>query len=324
MRASGRLARVAARRLPSAPIPGIVWTTGMCDGGRSAVRLNAIILGVALLCGPALARAGEPGSGCRPDEWRGARASLLGVHDASIDLYNGLLYTSAAAVVAAAADPPHDPRWSSVNDFDDAFRDAFKLSGRSSRDAGATASDVFWGVTMAAPLLADGFKSWSDGHCDRAFGVSSGWLESMGLTALLVTSTKVVAARERPRGDDRESFFSGHAALSATGAGLLCRHSVKDQIWGSSTLDKALPCGLGVAAAMTTGLLRVAADKHWMTDVLVSWGVGGLIGYFDLPGPFDLLRFRVRDEHGAPRAEGFVAPYARNDAVGARLSMQFR
>jgi membrane-associated phospholipid phosphatase len=98
---------------------------------------------------------------------------------------------------------------------------------------------------------------------------------------------------------------------------------VKDQIWGSSTLRKALPCGLGIAAAATTGLLRVAADKHWMTDVLVGWGVGGLIGYFDLPGPFDLLRFRVRGRSGEPRAVGFVAPYSRDDAVGAQLSMQF-
>jgi len=288
------------------------------------MRLNAIFLGMMLLGGASLpAGADPPRFHCRPDEWKGVRASLWSADPASIDLYNGALWSVTAGIVSATASPPGDPRWSERNGFDDAFRSAFKLGSDSGRSAAASASDGLWAVSMAAPLLVDGLVTWSEGHCDQAFHVATHWMESMSLTALLVTSTKDVAARKRPGSGDRGSFFSGHAALSATGAGLLCRDSVKNQIWGTGTLDQAVPCGLGVAAALATGMLRVAADKHWMSDVLVAWTVGGLIGWFDLPGPFDLLRFRVRGHDGGTRAVGFVAPYSEDDAVGARLSMQF-
>jgi len=288
------------------------------------MRLHAITLGLVILfAGSAPAGADASSSRCLPGEWQGVRASLWSAGPASINLYNGALWAVSAGVVSSVADDPGDPRWSDHNGFDDAFRSAFKAGSSSGRSTAAAVSDGLWGAAMAAPLVVDGLASWSQGHCDQAFGIASHWIESMSFTALLVSSTKVVAARRRPDSDDLGSFFSGHAALSATGAGLLCRDALKNEIWGSDTLDKAIPCGLGVATALTTGMLRVVADKHWMTDVLVAWGVGGLVGWFDLPGPFDLLRFRVRGHDGGTRAVGFVAPYSEDDAVGARLSMQF-
>lgn len=41
--------------------------------------------------------------------------------------------------------------------------------------------------------------------------------------------------------------------------------------------------------------------------------------------PLEVERFQVRvaGRDGKPRAVGFVAPYSREDAVGAALSMQF-
>ena len=288
------------------------------------MRVQVIVLGVALLC--ASSARGESDSRpfrCLDGEWKGARASFLSTDDSSLNLYNGLLWSGSAFAVFGAADPPGDPRWSGRNSFDDAFRSGLKLNSDSSQDDAATASDAFWFATMAAPLLVDGLKTWSDGHCDESFGIASHWLESMSLTALLVGSTKVIAARERPGSSNRESFFSGHASLAATGAGLLCRDSIRNEIWGSGTLEKAIPCGLGIAGAVTTGMLRISGDKHWMTDVLVGWAAGALIGYFDLYGPFDLLRFRVRGDGGKTSAVGFVAPYARRGGIGAQISMQF-
>jgi membrane-associated phospholipid phosphatase len=37
--------------------------------------------------------------------------------------------------------------------------------------------------------------------------------------------------------------------------------------------------GGGVALSLATGYLRIAADKHWSTDVLTGWIVGAAVGY---------------------------------------------
>jgi membrane-associated phospholipid phosphatase len=37
--------------------------------------------------------------------------------------------------------------------------------------------------------------------------------------------------------------------------------------------------GGGVALSLTTGYLRIAADKHWSTDILTGWVVGAAVGY---------------------------------------------
>ncbi len=85
----------------------------------------------------------------------------------------------------------------------------------------------------------------------------------------------------------------------------------------------AVPCALGIATSLTTGMFRIAGDKHWATDVLVGWAVGGLVGWFDTPGFFDLLRFRIRGSDGRDRAEGRVLPTAAGGTFGARLTMRW-
>jgi membrane-associated phospholipid phosphatase len=37
--------------------------------------------------------------------------------------------------------------------------------------------------------------------------------------------------------------------------------------------------GVGLAAAAFTGYLRIAANQHYLSDVLVSAGVGSLVGW---------------------------------------------
>jgi membrane-associated phospholipid phosphatase len=123
-------------------------------------------------------------------------------------------------------------------------------------------------------------------------------------------------------GEDRfESFFSGHASLSAGAAALLCKDAIRRGVWGDSRVTQSLICGAGVGAAVGTGMLRIVADKHWMTDVLVGWAVGGLVGWFDLPGPFDLLRFEY-DRNGAS-VEGAWVPLIHPESFGVAMTMRF-
>ena len=164
-------------------------------------------------------------------------------------------------------------------------------------------------------------------------------LESFALTLFITEVTKVIAGRERPylqecgpassgesrcgNSDRNASFFSGHASVAAMGAGLSCSYSIQRRSWGESMAARAVPCALGVAAAITTGFLRAASDDHWGTDVLVGWTVGAMVGYFDTWGPFDLLRFKIDSDRHAYGVHGVVLPYAGNGAIGARLAVVF-
>lgn len=78
---------------------------------------------------------------------------------------------------------------------------------------------------------------------------------------------KLRVGRERPDKSDNESFYSGHSSNAALGAAMVCgmnKHS----------------CIPALLLAGTTGYLRMAADKHWMSDVVVGLGIGYLNGRY--------------------------------------------
>lgn len=97
----------------------------------------------------------------------------------------------------------------------------------------------------------------------HALAASGALVVNAGLNQLV----KHAAGRERPDGSDRLSFWSGHSAASAASASILC------------LANKKL-CIPAYALAVTVGGLRVAAKKHYLTDVGVGLFTGGGIGYF--------------------------------------------
>src|SRR5262249_11444227 len=111
--------------------------------------------------------------------------------------------------------------------------------------------------------------------------------EAITLTAFINTSTKRIVARERPFVGDGQinptapdcgsdanlSFFSGHAAIAATAATLRCLQHLNLHLYGNSFLDVGA-CGVAVAAAATTGLLRIISDQHYLSDVLAGTAIG--------------------------------------------------
>jgi hypothetical protein len=119
-------------------------------------------------------------------------------------------------------------------------------------------------------------------------------LESTLVGLLSADLAKRLARRSRPgvvfnrepidAMDDVHSLFSSHAstafaAVAAAGTIASRRHSA----------DAAWIWGGGLALAGTTSYLRVAATRHYLTDVLVGSAVGTAIGLV-LPRVFDHAR----------------------------------
>ncbi len=106
--------------------------------------------------------------------------------------------------------------------------------------------------------------------------------ESASSAMLLTQSVKYAAGRLRPdaraRGgsaspDDKLSFWSGHTAFAfsaAAGATQVAR------LRGRSGWKVLAAASFG--AALLTGYLRVAADRHWLTDVATGAVIGTATG----------------------------------------------
>lgn len=76
-------------------------------------------------------------------------------------------------------------------------------------------------------------------------------------TFVMASLAKGLTNRERPDGSNRMSFYSGHTATAFS-------------TLGGPRVAIAIPF------AVSTGGLRIAAGKHYLTDVLVGAGVGAL------------------------------------------------
>ncbi len=159
-------------------------------------------------------------------------------------------------------------------------------------EAHNTASDLLL-ITGALTGFAGGFVHM--GACGREGATAFAWvnpvLESFGtgmLTMGATQVTKVAAGRPRPwthgdhdgayfDGDEYHSFFSGHTSIAAWGYtyGVAEILRVTNLPWWGRAL---VGFGTGTAGGLATGSQRVAAAKHYWSDVLVGWAVGTTIG----------------------------------------------
>ncbi len=91
-----------------------------------------------------------------------------------------------------------------------------------------------------------------------------------GVVNTLKTTTNVT----RPDGSDRHSFPSGHTATAFMTATMLTKEYGHISPW----------IGIGAyTTATATGLMRMANNKHWLSDVLTGAGIGILsteLGYW--------------------------------------------
>jgi membrane-associated phospholipid phosphatase len=100
---------------------------------------------------------------------------------------------------------------------------------------------------------------------------------------------KVTAGRERPfvralapaeraarpaTSDDNLSFYSGHSTFAFAAAAAIGETASRRGYRGAR-----LVWAIGFAVAATTGYLRIAADRHYLTDVLTGAATGTAIGW---------------------------------------------
>jgi membrane-associated phospholipid phosphatase len=178
---------------------------------------------------------------------------------------------------------PTTCRWCNPDSFDTSVRDAVRWNHTTNAGTLSTITG-YWLAPLSATgltVLASGDSTWR-----RRFDDVIPVVQSALVASLLQHVTKLAVARQRPYAhfaapgtlapstEDNVSFFSGHTTLAfslAVSAGVVTTqrgYSLAPYVWIS-----------GLSLATATGYLRMAADKHYMTDVLAGAGVGSLVGY---------------------------------------------
>lgn len=191
--------------------------------------------------------------------------------------------------------PASDAVWTRPVWFDGAVRNAIVLETRAGRTTAGRISDIAALAGLLHPFIDAGLVAGvGDQNPDVATQMGVISAQSYSITLFLNTAAKRYFARERPFGsacakdpeytenceelDRFRSYYSGHAAISATGAGLTCAHHTHLQLYGSSIADLAACLG-SLAVTLTTGTLRIASDRHWATDVATGHLLGFSVGY---------------------------------------------
>ncbi|HEY3254061.1 MAG TPA: phosphatase PAP2 family protein [Polyangiaceae bacterium] len=182
--------------------------------------------------------------------------------------------------------PVEQARWQGPILFDNAVRNSLRVSNPATQKTYRTIGDFTYRLSPLLPIV-DAVLVSTIGHHDSklALNLSGMLLEAYsysGLTSYIATE---VSARQRPYAEchkgepcDTQSFFSGHSAISATAAGLMCANHTRIALYGNPVLDIGI-CALASANAVLTATTRVVADRHYATDVLLGMGVGFAFGY---------------------------------------------
>ena len=91
-------------------------------------------------------------------------------------------------------------------------------------------------------------------------------LSAIGVTATTTWLIKEMTGRERPNGNDKRSFPSGHTSGSFTVA------AVVEALYGKNAGSAAY------LLAALVGAHRIHNDKHWLTDVVAGAALGTAVG----------------------------------------------
>ena len=207
--------------------------------------------------------------------------------------------------------------------FDDVVRDVFCGVSNESRERADLFSDLMWYGAQGFPVVIDGLLvAWlADGfNHEVAWQITAMNYEAYAVAGILTSASHALVGRERPSGFSCEedaaydalcgsralyaSFLSGHTSMAFAGAGLTCAHHQHLPLFGGNAWDAAA-CGLTTVMATATSILRVLADRHYVTDVALSAAIGFAAGYL-LP---TFLHYRGRNDDGrAPSTGTLLTP----------------
>jgi membrane-associated phospholipid phosphatase len=105
-----------------------------------------------------------------------------------------------------------------------------------------------------------GFKPKNDFH-HQTINIAIANVMAVSVTEVLKRTIK----EERPDQSDDLSFPSGHTSIAFTNAALLYYEYKDSNLWYASS---------GFLFATATGVLRIANNKHYTSDVLAGAGIG--------------------------------------------------
>jgi membrane-associated phospholipid phosphatase len=219
--------------------------------------------------------------------------------------------------------------------LDDPVRDVIRAKTPEGRETAARISDyLYWGM-FAYPVIVD--SGIVAGLIHRDFDVA--WetgmasIQAQGASGLVSVWSLALVGRERPLGrgcaedpnydpacgtsTEVQSFFSGHTTAAFTTAGLMCVHHEYIPLYGGGAAEP-IACATSIVLATTVGALRIVADRHYLSDVLVGAAVGFSAGYF-LP---KLLHYEWPSDEG----EGVVMnvqPAGPSGSAGLSLGGRF-
>jgi len=173
-------------------------------------------------------------------------------------------------------------------------------------DFSSRADDVLLFVPVAQIYLGKsfGFKPKNDFY-HQTINIAIANVIAVSTTMALKYSIK----EERPDQSDDLSFPSGHTAIAFTNAALLYYEFKDSNMWYASS---------GFLFATATGILRIANNEHYTSDVLAGAGIGlasGLIvSYWN---PFKSVSFGKKNKTTA-----FVYPQIGNQiGLGALIQL---
>jgi membrane-associated phospholipid phosphatase len=189
---------------------------------------------------------------------------------------------------------PAGCRWCEPPAFDSSVRDALLW-----RD-GARTADILSTVLVAVVptsaltyllLSANGAGDFNAGLVDSLLVT-----EAAAAALLLNQVVKLLVGRQRPyarfgndlgysRSEDNVSFYSGHTSLAFSVVAATVTVASMRGYAGAGIV-----AGVGFTLGVGIGYLRIAADQHYVTDVLVGAVIGGLVGWavpriFHSPSP---------------------------------------
>ena len=255
-------------------------------------------------------------------------------------------YVDVAALITGsflinASPTPNHAKWSGPILFDSWARSAFRASDASTRDNAAAWSDQLYHVGVIAPLVIDNAVVALGVHRngDVALQMTVIDLQSIGISGILSLGAEHTVGRARPptqpcgpgsegagnaaptpcNAEDLKSFFSGHTAATFTVAGLTCVHHQHLPLYGGGLPD-LFACLTMVTLASTTGVLRMVADRHWASDVMIGASIGVINGYI-LPSwlHYGFGSSRRHVDTMVRTSFGYVAPVPQVYAGGAGL-----
>jgi membrane-associated phospholipid phosphatase len=180
-----------------------------------------------------------------------------------------------------------DCRWCDPGSVDSSVRDALRWDDTSAANLTSNLGAYLFVPLASLGLLA--LDTHREGRLDELPGDVLVIAEAVALNGTLTQIVKFAAGRERPfvhalpdeekaltarPADNNVSFYSSHTSFAfSLAVSTATVASMRHYRWAP------LIWGVGLVAAASVGYLRIAADQHYFTDVMVGAAVGSAIGF---------------------------------------------